>query len=304
MDVVAQAGRHPQVGETVMGSSVKLMPGGKAANQAVAARRAGAATQLVARVGADVFGAQILGFLAAEGIDLQQTRVVPEASTGIALIVVAESNNSIVVVSGASAELDIAAVDAIQVGRGDVVVAQLESPPAAASAAFERARAAGALTILNPAPALRDAACLLASSDVVVLNETELAVFAGVDDVSALADPGHALTAATELRRHPGQTVIVTLGVAGAVAVTPEGPLRVAGRRVAVADTTGAGDCLVGNLAAGLCRGLPLAESLATANLAASLSVQALGAAISMPTAEALAAAGGQAGGGPDDAAG
>jgi len=291
MDVIASVERQPRVGETVMGSESHLSPGGKGANQAVAARRSGAATSLIARLGQDAFADQIWGFLGSEGIDLTQTRSLSGASTGIALVVVAEANNSIVVVPGASGRLDPASLESVEIGPDDVVVAQLELPAAVTAAAFARARAVGARTILNPAPALSAAADLLDDADVIVLNETELAVLSALEDVAALADPSRALAAAASLRHHPGQTIVVTLGVAGAVCITPGGPLRVAGHRVEVADTTGAGDCFVGNLAANLCAGKPIAEALELANLAASLSVQAVGAAVSMPDATAIRAA-------------
>jgi ribokinase len=291
MDVIASAERHPQVGETVMGTQLRLLPGGKGSNQAVAARRSGAATSLVACLGEDVFADQLWNFLREEDIDLEHTRGIPGASTGVALVVVAESNNSIVVVPGAGGQMDAASLDAVEIEAGDVVVTQLEAPEAVTAAAIARAKAVGALSVLNPAPALLAAAPLLDDADVLVLNETELAAFTASEDVAALADPATALAAAAELRRHPGQVVVVTLGGAGAVCLGPEGPLRVAGRSVQVVDTTGAGDCFAGNLAAGLCAGGSIAEALEMANLAASLSVQTQGAAVSMPEAGAILAA-------------
>lgn len=289
MDVTALAERHPRVGETVMGSEIHLSPGGKGTNQAVAARRAGAPTSLVARLGEDVFADQIWAFLEAEGLDLTQTRRLAGSSTGTALVVVAEADNSIVVVPGAGGLLDVAGLEGAAIEAEDVVVGQLESPLDVTAAAFARARAAGALTVLNPAPALPAARPLLESADVIVLNETELAVFDA--DPPTPADPAIALAGAARLRRHPGQSVVVTLGVAGAICASPAGPIRVEGRVVEVADSTGAGDCFVGNLAASLCARKPIAEALELANLAASLSVQSIGAAVSMPDAPALQAA-------------
>lgn len=294
MDVVAFAERHPRLGETVMGSEAQLLPGGKGANQAIAARRSGVPVSLVGCLGEDAFADQLRAFLGAEGVDLEQTRSVAGAGTGIALVVVAESNNTIVAVPGAGGKLGSALADELDLGAEDVVVAQFESPLAASVAAFERAQASGALTVLNPAPVLPGGDRLLDAADVVVVNETELAVLSGAEDVAALAAPAEALAAAERIRRRPAQTVVVTLGAAGAVGATPEGPLRVDGRRVEAADTTGAGDCFVGNLAASLCRRLPIAAALETANLAASLSVQTSGAAVSMPRAEAIRAAAGR----------
>jgi ribokinase len=293
MDVIALADHHPRVGETVMGSELRLLPGGKGSNQAVAARRSGVATSLVAYLGEDVFGEQLWRFLEEEDIDLEHTRSIAGASSGVALVVVAESNNSIVVVPGAGAQMQASALDLLDIRAGDVVVTQLEAPEPVTAAAIARANAVGAISVLNPAPALPAAARLLDDADVLILNETEVAAFSGAGDVAALADPAVALDAAAELRRHPGQLVVVTLGGAGAVSIGPDGPLRVDGRSVEVVDTTGAGDCFVGNLAAGLCVGRPVAEALEMANLAASLSVRTQGAAVSMPDARAVRAAAG-----------
>jgi ribokinase len=295
MDVVALAERHPRVGETVTGSELHLLPGGKAANQAVASARAGVPTSLVSRLGGDAFAEGLQRFLASEGIDLEHTRSVADASTGVALIVVAESNNTIVVVPGVDAQLDASALDHASIAPADVVVAQLESPRAASLAAFERAQAAGALTILNAAPARQGEDQLLGCSDVIVVNETELAVLSGEPDARLLAEPESARVAAARLRRSAQQTVVVTLGASGAVAVTPDGTRHVEGHPVQALDTTGAGDCFVGNLAASLCRGEDLVGALQTANLAASLCVASIGAAVSMPTAAALEAARSQA---------
>jgi ribokinase len=291
MDVVAFAPRHPKVGETVMGSELHLLPGGKGANQAVAARRAGADTLLVGRLGEDAFAAELRTFLSNEDINLDHTAPVGGVSTGTALIAVADADNTIVVVPGANARLAPEVVQATHIQAGDVVLAQFETPQDVTLAAFEKARALGATTILNPAPAAVPDAGLLAASDIVVLNETELAVLAQQGDAAAFAEPAEALRVAREIRQADDQVIVVTLGAAGAVAVTPDGNIEIAGREVTAVDTTGAGDCFVGNLAAALSRGSDLSAALAEANLAASICVQSVGAGVSMPTESMLRAA-------------
>src|SRR6202165_5695772 len=154
MDVVATADRHPRIGETVAGQAVHYFPGGKGANQAVSAAKLGASTTLIGRLGKDAFGDQLRAFLSAQGIDLSFVRETAEAHTGTAIITVANADNTIVVVPGANAFVDAADVAAPTFAKGDIAVSQFEIPLAAISAFFKRARAAGATTILNPAPAI------------------------------------------------------------------------------------------------------------------------------------------------------
>ena len=154
MDVVATADRHPRIGETVAGKAVLYFPGGKGANQAVAAAKLGAPTTLIGRLGKDAFGDQLKAFLAAQGVDLTFVRETAEAHTGTAIITVANADNTIVVVPGANALVDATDVAAPTLAKGDIAVSQFEIPPPATRAFFKHARTAGATTILNPAPAL------------------------------------------------------------------------------------------------------------------------------------------------------
>ena len=153
MDVVATAERHPRIGETVAGKEVLYFPGGKGANQAVAAAKLGAPTTLIGRLGADAFGQELKIFLAAQEIDLDLVKETPDAHTGTAIITLADADNTIVVVPGANATVDADDVAAVSLTKDDVAVSQFEIPLPAIVAFFERARAAGATTILNPAPA-------------------------------------------------------------------------------------------------------------------------------------------------------
>ncbi|HMI10581.1 MAG TPA: PfkB family carbohydrate kinase, partial [Bradyrhizobium sp.] len=174
MDVVATADRHPRIGETIAGQAVLYFPGGKGANQAVAAAKLGAATTLIGRLGKDAFGDELKAFLAAQRVDLTFVQDTAEAHTGTAIITVANADNTIVVIPGANALVSAADVEAPVLAKGDIAVSQFEIPLPAISIFFKRARAAGATTILNPAPAIEFSRELLDLVDILILNETEL----------------------------------------------------------------------------------------------------------------------------------
>ena len=300
MDLVARVAKLPRAGETVAGESLQRLPGGKGLNQAVAAARMGAAVAMIGARGDDADGATLAALLAAEGVDtgglrVRDARTLPAAHTGLAqVIVAADGENSIVVHGGANMTLAAdEARDALAALWPDalpavtaapsaprVALAQLETPTDAVAAFLGAARAAGATTVLNPAPALPGTLPLLAQADIVVLNETELAAY---------APAGHAVLAARSLLRGACRAVIVTLGGEGAWLVTAEGDARFPAPAVAVVDTTGAGDCFCGVLAASLAEGHRLEAALPRAVAAASLAVTRVGAAPSMPRAAELA---------------
>ncbi|WP_315782657.1 MULTISPECIES: ribokinase [unclassified Bradyrhizobium] len=290
MDVVATAERHPRIGETVAGQSVMYFPGGKGANQAVSAAKLGAPTLLIGRLGADAFGEQLRAFLAGQGIDLSAVKDSASASTGTAIITLANADNTIVVIPGANAEVSADDVAQVELTAGDVAVSQFEIPQATIASFFQRAKAAGATTILNPAPASAFDGALFALVDVLVLNETELGFLAGVD-LGDAPSPQQVTEAVKALIPRRDQTVCVTLGPRGAIAVCRGDGRLVEGRAVKAVDTTGAGDCFVGALAARLSQGAAIADAIAYANVAASISVQRMGAGPSMPTAEEVRAA-------------
>jgi ribokinase len=290
MDIVASAARFPKVGETVAGSAVRFFPGGKGANQAVAAAKAGASTALIGRLGEDAFAGELKAFLTGQGVDLQHVAATAGASTGVALITVHDADNTIVVISGANGLVTPADVGVSTIRAGDVLVSQFEIPLAAIEAFFSRGRAAGARAILNPAPVVTFDLPLLDLVDILVLNETELGVLAGADvgegDTTArIAD------VARGLQRRTDQVICVTLGKRGAVALVDGDATMIPGRAVTAVDTTGAGDCFVGSLAARLSAGAALPDALNFANVAASICVQRHGAGPSMPTADEVAAA-------------
>jgi ribokinase len=282
MDVVATTDRHPRPGETVAGAELHLVPGGKGANQAVAAHRAKAETVMVGRLGEDDFGDQLEAFLLEEGLDLAYVERKPELPTGTALVTVAGSQNTIVVVAGANGALGPDDALALPLTADDVVVAQFEVPLETVEAALRHGRRQGTTTMLNPSPAQECPSGLLEQVDVLVVNETELAFLASVDAATLDSDED-VVAAARKLRGRESQLIVTTIGDAGALALDRDEVIRVEGRPVEALDSTGAGDCFTGNLAADLSRGAPVSAALETANVAASLCVQSLGAGVSMP---------------------
>lgn len=290
MDVVATADRHPLVGETVAGKEVLYFPGGKGANQAVAAAKLGAPTTLIGRLGTDAFGQQLRTFLAAQGVDLAYVKDTAEAHTGTALITIANADNTIVVVPGANALVNTEDVGLPVLAKGDVAISQFEIPLPTIAAFFERARAAGATTILNPAPATMFGPELLDLVDILILNETELG-FLTKTELRDTDDDARFIEAVRLLPLNRNRVVCVTLGSRGVLAVIDGRPSVIEGRKVNAVDTTGAGDCLVGALAAQLADGKPIHDALAYANVAASICVQRMGAAPSMPTVAEVATA-------------
>ena len=288
MDVVATADRHPKIGETVAGKAVHYFPGGKGANQAVAAAKLGAATTLIGRLGTDAFGAQLRTFLAVQGVDLSFVHDSAGAPSGTAIITVADADNTIVVVPGANALVSPEDVAAPSLAKGDIAVSQFEIPLPTIRTFFRRARAAGATTILNPAPAIMFGKDLLDLVDILALNETELGYLTGTE-LRDGDDDERIIEAARSLQDRY-KVICVTLGKRGALTLIDGRAEMIEGRTVKAVDTTGAGDCFVGAIAAQLAQGTPIRDALDYANAAASICVQRMGAAPSMPTAAEVAA--------------
>ena len=284
MDVVATAARHPKVGETVAGQAVHYFPGGKGANQAVAAAKLGTPSTLIGRLGIDAFGQQLRTFLNLQGVDLALVKDTADIHTGTAIITIADADNTIVVVPGANALVSAEDIAGLVLAKGDVAVSQFEIPQATIGAFFKRARAAGATTILNPAPAIACGRELLDLVDILILNETELGFLAHTELHDSDA-PDRFVEAAQRLQIGADGIICVTLGKRGVLALVDGKASMIAGRAVKAVDTTGAGDCFVGALAAQLADGMAIRDALNYANAAASICVQRMGAAPSMPTA-------------------
>jgi len=287
LDVVASVERLPQPGETLMARGVQEFPGGKGANQAVAAARMAADTLMLGAVGADKAGEDLCAFLQSNGVDCGGVLVKQGQRTGQAFIsVAAGGENMIVVASGANQALVPADIDEPVLAGREVFLAQLETPTAVIEALFASTPAQRGRRLLNAAPADPAAAVLFPLVDVLIVNETELAAYAGLRETP---DSEEAMAAAARmLLRGEQQVAVVTLGAGGALAVDERGHRAVAGRRTHAVDTTGAGDCFCGALAAALAEGRELTDALELANLAASLSVESAGAAASMPSRAAV----------------
>jgi ribokinase len=288
MDVVVQSKRRPVTGETLLGATVSFLPGGKGLNQAVASARLGVPTAMVGAVGNDAFANSLRGFLADCDIDSSGVREIDGAATGVAIIQVANQDNAITVASGANLHFAHKMVRQ-QPQPDEVWVAQFETPIAETQAVLKRARAAGARTVLNLAPFLPYPASLMRNVDVAVLNEIELGQATGTR-VRATSSRRLVTAACAKLRAQGARAVVATLGARGAVVVTADGVTEVPAFKAKVVDTTGAGDCFVGALAARMAEGATPQDAAHYASAAASCSVERLGAAPSMPTARDVAA--------------
>ena len=288
-DMVVKAAHIPQPGETVLGGEFVMVPGGKGANQAVAAARLGAEVTLVARLGDDLFAEASLRNFREAGIRTEAVVRDPEAASGVALILVDESGeNAIAVAPGANARLTPADVDRAEpaIRAADMVVLQLEVPLPTVLHALRLAKRHGRRVTLNPAPAAPVPDEALAMADFLTPNETEAEMLLG----GGAAGLGGIAATAEALRTKGAGTVIVTLGREGAFIVGPNSSFHVAGRHVEAVDTTAAGDAFTGALACALGEGQELAAALAFATAAAALSVTRLGAQSSLPDRAAVEA--------------
>jgi ribokinase len=268
--------RHPQPGETVLGGALTVATGGKGANQAVAAARAGAKPTFLGAVGADSVGADVIGDLEARGVNTDH--VVRSAEpTGIALIQVDHSGeNTIVVAAGANATLDpkaTAAIIASLIDSKSVVLCQLEIPVEVVSAAVSEVEKAGARFVLNLSPSRYVSPKLLSFADPLILNETEASDLAS----STIDGPADAETIARRLSAG-SRSVVITLGADGVVVADATGVEHFETQRVSVVDTTGAGDAFAGALAAALATGSTLRDAVRAGMVAGTAAVQHLGA--------------------------
>ncbi len=279
--------RLPTPGQTLLGGTFFTGPGGKGANQAVAARRAGGDVVFLTAFGDDVFGDQVRRHDEAEGIDLRHAKTVAGEPTGVALIFVADDGENLIgVAMGANSRLgpdDIEALPDSVFNGGGVLLASLEVPVETVARAVERAHKAGMLVVVNPAPGDRRLADLgvLPMIDVLTPNETEATVMSG----DARYDP---MAAAGSLRDEGVKAVVVTLGGEGCLIVTSEGSTRIAAHRVEVVDTVGAGDAFNGALAVALAEGRPLADAVRWATAAGAIAVTKPGAQGALPTRDAI----------------
>jgi len=283
MDLVVKSQRIPAVGETILGGDFIMVPGGKGANQAVAAAKLGAQVYFVAKLGEDIFGAQSLNNLKKEGVNTKYVLQTPDAPSGVALIMVdEEGNNSIVVAAGANQKLS---AEDVKAARADIasagaVVAQLEVPLETIECAAELANSSKTPFILDPAPACPLRAELLSKVDVLTPNETEARILTGVE----VTDEQSARAASVKLLESGVKTVILTMGSQGFLLAEGESVQFVAGQKMEAVDSTAAGDAFAGSLAVGMAEGKTVFDAALFANYAAALSVTKMGAQPSMPT--------------------
>lgn len=283
MDLVAWAERLPRGGETLAGERFFTSPGGKGANQAVAAARLGATVAMVGTVGDDAYGAQLRRALEDEQIDCQAVSVCPDVSSGVALIVVdSASQNAIVIIPGGNGRLlpeSVQRFDAL-LQAAEVIVCQLEVPLATVAWTLQRGRELGKTVILNPAPATGPLPQeWLSHIDYLIPNESEAQALTGMP----VHDLDSARRAAEQLLQLGVARVIVTLGAQGAVFATANGSQHYPAAPVTALDTTAAGDTFVGGFAAALARGLGEGDAIELGQRAAAISVTRAGAQPSIP---------------------
>ncbi len=283
MDLIATTARLPKPGETVTGTGFSTAAGGKGANQALAARRAGATVRMAGAVGSDSFADGALALLKQAGTDLSLTKTVSEPTGTAHILVGGDGENVIVVVASANGTVstDDATATLERMAAGDTLMLQLEIPAESAERALVMAKEKGVTSIINIAPLTEDAARLGRMADIVIANETEFELLAGREGLSSEAR----IEAMQSLSRETGQTVIVTLGAEGVVAVRNGNVHRAKGLKIEPVDTVGAGDTFCGYLAASLDAGLDFDKALRRAAVAGSLACLKAGAQPAIPEA-------------------
>lgn len=270
MDLCIETPYVPQAGETITGKGFITNGGGKGANQATAAAKLGGKIAMCGVVGNDAFGETLLTNLSSAGADISHVRKIDGISTGIAVIIISDSNNRIILDKGANAFLTENDIDEFlkNAGKGDIFLTQLENPIKVAGYGLKRAKELGLYTILNPAPANKEIEEYLSFVDLVTPNETELELFGGKD----------------KLFNAGVKKIVTTLGSKGYEIADKNGAKVYPCIKVKAIDTTAAGDTLCGGLAAGLAEGMSLEEACAFGSKAASIACTRKGAQQSIPT--------------------
>ncbi|NUQ41778.1 MAG: ribokinase [Calditrichaceae bacterium] len=287
MDMAVYTERFPAPGETVLGKQFAMFPGGKGTNQAVCCAKLGSRTLFIGKMGNDLFRERLCGSMERNGVNLEHLLIDPDEPTGVALITVdGRGQNQIVVASGSNMKLSPADIEEKRAlfSAVKIVLAQLESPLETVMAAARLANENGCIFILNPAPAAPLPLELLQQVDFLTPNETELEMISGM----AAADPESAAKAARSLLNRGIGHVIVTLGERGALLVDQSMEKLFPARKVAVVDSTAAGDAFNGALAHSLASGAGLNEAIEFANAVGSFSVTRKGAQSAMPSPEEI----------------
>ncbi|MGI9472534.1 MAG: ribokinase [Rubripirellula sp.] len=283
MDLVVQCNELPDRGETIIATSSSEVPGGKGANQAVSASRAGGSVTMIGRVGSDAFGEKLLSHLRQDAVDITRTLQVSDCASGIALVTVESSGeNSIVVVPGANGRVTSGDVDKVKdvIAHADLVVVQLEIPLDAVREAIQIARTAGVPVLLDPAPMPESLPDSLLNVDLICPNQSEAAALVG-RSVDSLKE---AATAVPELHRRGAKQVIITLGGLGTVVSDGVSCRSIPPFQISAVDTTAAGDAFAGALAVRWAEGAELFESATFASAAGAIAATRPGAQPSLPT--------------------
>ena len=289
MDLVATAKRLPKPGETVTGETFSTAAGGKGANQALAARRAGATVKMAGAAGDDTFAAPALTLLRDAGTDLSLVKTTP-GPTGTAVILIGEGGeNMISVIPAANGEVSAsdAAKALAEMSAGDILMLQFEIPAPAIEAALTAAKAKRVTTVINTAPLTADGPRLAGLADIVIANETEFELLIGKNGLSG----SERETELKALHDRTGQTLIVTLGADGVIAMRNGKVFRASGLKIEPVDTVGAGDTFCGYLAASLDQGMDFERALKRAAVAGALACTPPGAQPSIPLAAEVDAA-------------
>jgi len=289
MDLVAYTSRLPEMGETILGQDFQTFPGGKGANQAVAAARLGASVSMIGKVGQDSFGEILIDNLRNNGVNTEHILKDPQNPTGTAVITVdAEGRNTIVVISGSNYQLSPQDVERCRqvIASADVLLLQLETPIETVLRAAQLARESGVKVLLNPAPAQELPDALYTLVDVLIPNETEAALLTGFP----VANPQQAVSAAETLLQKGVKNVLVTLGKQGSLWVDASGSRVTPSFEVSAVDSTAAGDAFIGGLGSALAQQTSIEDALRWGSAAGALAVTRKGAQSSLPSETELKA--------------
>lgn len=284
MDLVVTTPKIPVMGETIIGSGFMTAPGGKGANQAVAAAKLGGEVSMIGCVGSDIFGKNLLNNLSMNNVNIDNVAVKDSTSTGIAVIIVKDGNNSIIVDSGSNALLTPEMIDSFEdiISNSSILVVQLETPLATVERAIYLAKRHGVKVLLNPAPATKLSNELLSMVDIFTPNESECEIITGI----SIASIDDAKRAVTFLNGKGIPQVIITLGGKGVVYNNADSILHKPVPNVKVVDTTAAGDSFSGAVALALSQGKSIDEAVDFGNIVGTLTVTKKGAQTSLPTME------------------
>ena len=287
MDLTIKAKTIPRLGETVLGDQFKMSPGGKGANQAVAAAKLGANVTLIGRVGSETFGTDLIRNAGQHGINTRFIMQDKETQTGLALIMVDQKGNNIIAVfPGADMTCnkeDIDRADSV-IESADILLAQLETPFHVVQHAIQKAFQCGVKVILNPSPARTLPEDVLRKVYILTPNESEAEILSG----TSITDLSSARKAITEILKKGTEGIVLTLGKEGALVGTKRETVHVKSPKVNPVDTTGAGDAFCGALAVAISSGENLEEAVVYANYAGALATTKMGAQEALPTREEL----------------